>query len=109
MCCVGDLHHDAHVCCSAHSCSAGYYICWGCLVWVPVVYASPSVFLTTHPGTWGWSTCLILMVVGWIAIGLNYTTDLQRQRFRATNGNCTIWGSKPSTCAGYVYACMHTV
>jgi hypothetical protein len=25
---------------------AGYYICWGCLVWVPSVYTSPALFLT---------------------------------------------------------------
>lgn len=30
---------------------AGYYICWGCLVWVPSVYTSPALFLTQVPLT----------------------------------------------------------
>ncbi|GMN62672.1 hypothetical protein TIFTF001_031750 [Ficus carica] len=28
---------------------AGYYICWGCLVWVPSVYTSPGMYLVNHP------------------------------------------------------------
>ena len=28
---------------------AGYYICWGCLVWVPAVYTSPMLFMVQHP------------------------------------------------------------
>jgi hypothetical protein len=30
---------------------AGYYICWGCLVWLPCVYTCPSMYLTNHPVT----------------------------------------------------------
>lgn len=29
--------------------SAGFYICWGCLVWVPSVYTSPGMYLVNHP------------------------------------------------------------
>jgi hypothetical protein len=28
---------------------AGYYICWGCLVFVPGFYASPTLYLVSHP------------------------------------------------------------
>ncbi|PPD83033.1 hypothetical protein GOBAR_DD20021 [Gossypium barbadense] len=28
---------------------AGFYICWGCLVWVPSVYTSPGMYLVNHP------------------------------------------------------------
>jgi NADH:ubiquinone oxidoreductase subunit 6 (subunit J) len=31
---------------------AGYYICWGCLVWVPSVYTSPALFLTEVSIAW---------------------------------------------------------
>jgi 7-dehydrocholesterol reductase len=27
---------------------AGYYLCWGCLVWVPAVYTSPGKFITKN-------------------------------------------------------------
>lgn len=30
---------------------AGYYICWGCLVWVPSVYTFPALFLTEVSST----------------------------------------------------------
>ena len=29
--------------------TAGFYICWGCLVWVPSVYTSPGMYLVNHP------------------------------------------------------------
>jgi len=28
---------------------AGFYICWGCLVWPPAVYSSPALYLVHHP------------------------------------------------------------
>ncbi|RWW19738.1 hypothetical protein GW17_00016189 [Ensete ventricosum] len=34
-------------CCTL--CSAGFYICWGCLVWVPSIYTSPGMYLVNHP------------------------------------------------------------
>ena len=30
---------------------AGYYLCWGCLVWVPAIYTSPAMYLVKQPGT----------------------------------------------------------
>ncbi|GFP79219.1 7-dehydrocholesterol reductase [Phtheirospermum japonicum] len=32
---------------------AGFYICWGCLVWVPSIYTSPGMYLVNHPVTLG--------------------------------------------------------
>ena len=28
---------------------AGFYLCWGCLVWVPSVYTSPAMYLVRRP------------------------------------------------------------
>ncbi len=28
---------------------AGYYLCWGCLVWVPSIYTSPALYLVKQP------------------------------------------------------------
>ncbi|XP_059280999.1 7-dehydrocholesterol reductase-like, partial [Lycium ferocissimum] len=28
---------------------AGFYICWGCLVWVPCIYTSPGMYLVKQP------------------------------------------------------------
>ncbi|ARH00674.1 7-dehydrocholesterol reductase [Legionella micdadei] len=75
---------------------AGFYICWGCLVWVPCIYTSPSMFLVLHPVhlSLGWA-CLIF-TLGAISILVNYSADKQRMRVRETAGNCKIWGKKPT-------------
>ena len=59
---------------------AGYYICWGCLVWVPAVYTSPALYLTMH-GVDNLSTPVALAIAcaGAAAIYINYDSDRQRQ------------------------------
>ena len=74
---------------------AGYYICWGCLVWVPAVYTSPALYLVNHPYHLGMVLSSLLVIVGTFAIFINYFADRQRQRVRATEGNCLVWGKQP--------------
>eukprot|EP01027_Heterolobosea_sp_BB2_P011046 GEZU01016114.1.p1 GENE.GEZU01016114.1~~GEZU01016114.1.p1 ORF type:complete len:439 (+),score=132.76 GEZU01016114.1:174-1490(+) len=74
---------------------AGFYICWGCLVWVPSLYTIHTFYLAHHAITLGTPLALAIFALGVISIAINYDTDRQRQHFRKTNGNCTIWGRKP--------------
>ncbi|CAA6671151.1 unnamed protein product [Spirodela intermedia] len=75
---------------------AGFYICWGCLVWVPSVYTSPGMYLVNHPVNLGLSvTCSVDPRRGLLCIYINYDCDWQRQHFRKTNGRCSIWGKTP--------------
>lgn len=74
---------------------AGFYICWGCLVWVPCVYTSPTMYLVNHPIHLNNTFALLLFAVGTLAILTNYIADKQRQKFRFTEGGCLIWGKKP--------------
>lgn len=74
---------------------AGFYLCWGCLVWVPAVYTSPILFMVHHPVALHWALALLIFTAGLISIWLNYWADYQRQTVRATGGNTTIWGKKP--------------
>lgn len=74
---------------------AGFYICWGCMVWVPCVYTSPSMYLVLHPielSTW---LAALIFVLGAASISINYLADRQRQVTRKTAGQCSIWGKKP--------------
>lgn len=82
---------------------AGFYICWGCLVWVPAVYTSPTMFLVHHPHNLGTFFSLFIAIAGAVSIMVNYFADRQRQMVRETNGECNVWGKKPViTKASYI-------
>ncbi|MDR3476432.1 MAG: 7-dehydrocholesterol reductase [Gammaproteobacteria bacterium] len=76
---------------------AGFYICWGCLVWVPCIYTSPSMYLVLHPIHLGMSLAITIFALGAGSILINYLADRQRQVVRATQGDCKIWGKPPVT------------
>jgi 7-dehydrocholesterol reductase len=76
---------------------AGFYICWGCMVWVPCIYTSPSMYLVIHPIELSTFTASCIFIAGFASILINYLADRQRQMVRATEGNCTIWGKPPVT------------
>ena len=73
---------------------AGYYICWGCLVWVPSLYTGHTLFLVNHPVNLGlWSVANL--VFGILMIFLNYDADRQRYDFRQNDAKNTVWGKAP--------------
>ncbi len=74
---------------------AGFYICWGCLVWLPCVYTSATLFLVGHPNNLGWPLAILITVLGVVSIFINYMADRQRQKVRATGGDCNVWGKRP--------------
>ena len=61
---------------------AGYYLLWGCLVWVPHLYALPIRALVTFGSTLSDGAALALLGVTLVAIALNYQVDLERRQFR---------------------------
>lgn len=58
---------------------AGYYLCWGCLNWVPAIYTSPALYLTEHPVEWSLPAAAAIAIAGALAIYINYDSDRQRQ------------------------------
>lgn len=74
---------------------AGFYICWGCLVWVPGVYTLPAMYLVNHPMQFPVSLAIAITLLGITCVMLNYVADRQRQKVRATDGQCTVWGKAP--------------
>ncbi|KAE9444877.1 hypothetical protein C3L33_23226, partial [Rhododendron williamsianum] len=75
---------------------AGFYICWGCLVWVPSVYTSPGMYLVNHPVNLGAQLAVYILIAGILCTYINYDCDRQRKEFRRTNGKCLVWGKAPS-------------
>ncbi len=80
---------------------AGFYICWGCLVWVPSVYTSSTLYLVNHPNHLGTKLALFFFIVGVGCVFMNYAADLQRQRVRATGGKTQVWGRDPVILVGH--------
>jgi 7-dehydrocholesterol reductase len=74
---------------------AGFYICWGVLVWLPGIYTSPTFYLVNHPVHLGpvWSS--VIFILGTVSILTNYWADRQRQLVRERQGDCSVWGKKP--------------
>jgi len=79
--CSMDIQHDR----------AGYYLCWGCLVWVPSIYTSTSLYLTEHAPPLTPLQALTIFCCGFVMIFINYDSDHQRYVFRQTKGQCSIW------------------
>ncbi|RWS22893.1 7-dehydrocholesterol reductase-like protein [Leptotrombidium deliense] len=72
----------------------GYYIAWGCMVWVPTFYTSSTLYMVRHSPIAGFTFLKFLVTVslGLTMVALNYITDYQRKLARDTNGKCEIWG-----------------
>lgn len=80
---------------------AGFYLCWGCLVWLPCVYTSPTLYLVNHPITLGAPLSVAICLLGALSIAVNYLADVQRQRVRATQGKTRVWGKPPKLIVGH--------
>jgi 7-dehydrocholesterol reductase len=74
---------------------AGFYLCWGCLVWLPAIYAAATLYLVNRPSHLGTPLATALLVVGGGAICLNYLADAQRQKVRRSDGSANVWGRAP--------------
>lgn len=74
---------------------AGFYICWGCLVWVPCIYTSSTMYLVHHPHHLNPIGAALIFTAGIVCIWINYSADKQRQTVRATQGLCKVWGKNP--------------
>jgi 7-dehydrocholesterol reductase len=74
---------------------AGFYICWGCLVWVPCIYTSSTLYLVHHPVHLGTQLATAFFLAGAASIIINYLADRQRQVVRAKNGLCMVWRRPP--------------
>lgn len=99
--CSMDIAHDR----------AGYYLCWGCLNWVPGIYTSPAMYLVKNPIHLGAPKAIALLLCGMLCILINYDADRQRQvlalfqkrfqkkvriqEFRKREGKIKIWGKAP--------------
>ncbi len=74
---------------------AGFYICWGCLVWIPVFYTIHTLYQVKQPNHLGTPLAIAIFLMGAVAIFINTQADAQRMRVRATGGNTLVAGKAP--------------
>lgn len=74
---------------------AGFYLVWGCLVWVPSVYTSPAMYLVRRPGPLSPQAAAAVFLFGAVMVWMNYDADRQRQHFRRSGGKALVWGRVP--------------
>jgi len=85
---------------------AGYYICWGCIVFVPGFYTFTSFYFVANPPEISNSGACLCLFLGLLAIALNYRVDWEKEYFRYHNGKCVIW-MKPATYVKATYTDVH--
>jgi 7-dehydrocholesterol reductase len=73
----------------------GFYLCWGGLAWLPALYPSAPLYLVSHPVELGPIAAFCILAVGAAALLITHLADTQRQRVRATDGKCLVWGRAP--------------
>lgn len=80
-----DIQHDR----------AGFYICWGCLVYLPSTYTIHTFVMVENAIDLPPIMTAAFIGLGLFCIWVNYDADRQRQDFRATNGKLKVWGQDP--------------
>uniref|UniRef100_A0A0K2U5L0 7-dehydrocholesterol reductase n=1 Tax=Lepeophtheirus salmonis TaxID=72036 RepID=A0A0K2U5L0_LEPSM len=71
---------------------AGYYLCWGCLVWVQCFYTFTAYYMVSRPDKRdNWYEAFPVLFFGTLSILFNYITDRQKEKFRQSKGKCFIW------------------
>ena len=73
----------------------GYYICWGCLVFIPAFYTFTTYYLINHPPQLSPFLAGFIFLLGILFIYLNYQVDAQKETFKA-NDQAPIWGKPPT-------------
>lgn len=75
---------------------AGFYICYGCMGWLPCIYTLPGLFTAYHPFDLSPIAFLSIALLGIIAIFINYDIDRQKMYVREKRDKAKVWGRKAS-------------
>jgi 7-dehydrocholesterol reductase len=73
---------------------AGYYICWGCLVFLPALYTYTTYFLINRSPNISWKVSLLIFLLGVYFTYKNYEVDRQKEIFKRDKENSIIDGKK---------------
>ncbi|KAF0043609.1 hypothetical protein F2P81_004946 [Scophthalmus maximus] len=74
----------------------GWYLGWGDCVWLPYLYTLQGLYLVYHPVQLSDAHALAVLLLGLVGYYAFRSTNHQKDLFRRTDGNCSIWGGKPA-------------
>ncbi|XP_068177002.1 7-dehydrocholesterol reductase [Antennarius striatus] len=74
----------------------GWYLGWGDCVWLPYLYTLQGLYLVYHPVQLPLGHALVVLGLGLIGYYVFRSTNHQKDLFRRSEGNCSIWGKKPT-------------
>jgi len=72
----------------------GFYLAWGDHVWLPFLYTLQSFFLVHVPVKLSIPSFLFVLALGFSGYFIFRSVNDQKDKFRASKGNCKIWGKK---------------
>lgn len=73
----------------------GFYLAWGCFCFLPTTYTIQGQYLGLYPNSASLLYLAFFFTVGMIGYVLFRSANNQKDRFRASDGQCLIWG-KPA-------------
>jgi 7-dehydrocholesterol reductase len=88
-----DIHHDHF----------GWMLAWGDCVWLPYMYTLQGLFLVFHPVELSTAHALLVLAIGLIGFYIFASANMQKDKFRQSDGRSLIWGKKPES-----IACQYT-
>lgn len=73
----------------------GFYLAWGSLVWLPMIYTLQTQYLALHPVVLPNYLAIPFLCTGLSGYLLFRSVNHQKDLVRRTHGDCLIWGEKP--------------
>ncbi|KAB5558839.1 hypothetical protein PHYPO_G00021800 [Pangasianodon hypophthalmus] len=74
----------------------GWYLGWGDCVWLPFLYTLQGLYLVYNPIQLSTPYAWAVLVLGLVGYYIFRSANHQKDLFRRTQGECKIWGSKPT-------------
>jgi 7-dehydrocholesterol reductase len=81
-----DIHHDHF----------GWMLAWGDCVWLPYMYTLQGFYLVYNPVSLSSPYTIFVLCFGLLGYFIFHSANRQKERFRQTDGNTTVWGKKPN-------------
>ncbi|KAK1907883.1 hypothetical protein P3342_006213, partial [Pyrenophora teres f. teres] len=73
----------------------GFYLAWGCIVWVPSTYTLQAQYLGHFPTVVSRIYLTIVFGLGLAGYIVFRVANNQKDRVRSSNGNCVVFGQPP--------------